>query len=73
MIAFEPLSRVHLSLLRDWLAREHVRRWWRDPDQSLGHAEDALGGLDATEYYLIVLDGRPVGLIQTYLVSDNSE
>ena len=73
MIAFEPLSRVHLSLLRDWLAREHVRRWWRDPEQSLGHAEDALGGLDATEYYLIVLDGRPVGLIQTYLVSDNSE
>lgn len=73
MIAFEPLSRVHLSLLRDWLAREHVRRWWRDPDQSLGHAEDALGGHDATEYYLIALDGRPVGLIQTYLVSDNPE
>jgi len=73
VIAFEPLSRLHLTLLRDWLAREHVSRWWRDPDESLGHAEDALAGLDATEYYLIVLDGRPVGLIQTYLVSDNSE
>ena len=73
MIAFEPLSRVHLTLLRDWLARDHVRRWWRDPDESLDHAEDALAGVDATEYYLIVLDGRPVGLIQTYLVSDNPE
>lgn len=46
MIAFEPLSRVHLTLLREWLVCEHVRRWWRDPDESLGHAEEALAGVD---------------------------
>jgi aminoglycoside 6'-N-acetyltransferase len=73
VIAFEPFRREHLSLLRDWLRRQHVRRWWRDPAESLGHAEEALAGRDATEYFLIVLDGRPVGLIQTYLVSDNPE
>ena len=73
MIAFEPFHHEHLPLLRDWLGREHVRRWWRDPDESLGHAADALAGRDATKYYLIVLDGTPVGLIQTYLVSDNPE
>jgi len=73
VIAFEPLRGEHLPLLRDWLGREHVRRWWRDPDRSLGHAEDALAGRDATKYFLIVLDGRPVGMIETYLVSDNPE
>jgi aminoglycoside 6'-N-acetyltransferase len=73
VIAFEPLGREHLALLRDWLAREHVRRWWRDADESLGHAEDALAGRDQTAYFLIVQDRRPVGLIQTYLVSDNPE
>ena len=71
MIAFEPLRREHLRLLRDWLGREHVRRWWGA--ESLGHAEDALAGRDASRYFLITFDGRPVGMIQTYLVSDYPE
>ena len=73
MIEFEPVRREHLARVREWLGREHVRRWWHDPDRSLGHVEDALSGSDATVYYLIVVDGRPVGLIQTYLVADYPE
>jgi aminoglycoside 6'-N-acetyltransferase len=73
VIAFEPLRREHLPLLRDWLAREHVRRWWRDGGESLQHAEDAVAGRDPTEYFLIVLDGRPIGMIETYLVADNPD
>ena len=73
MIAFEPLRREHLPLLRDWLGREHVRRWWRDDGESLGHAEDALSGRDPTQYFLIVLDERPIGMIETYLVADNPD
>jgi aminoglycoside 6'-N-acetyltransferase len=73
MITFEPLRPEHLPLVRDWLVREHVRRWWRDRGESLGHAEDALAGRDPTEYFLIVLDGRPVGMIETYLVADNPD
>jgi aminoglycoside 6'-N-acetyltransferase len=73
VITFEPLRPEHLPLVRDWLGREHVRRWWRDRGESLGHAEDALAGRDPTEYFLIVLDGRPVGLIETYLVADNPD
>jgi aminoglycoside 6'-N-acetyltransferase len=73
VIAFEPLRREHLPRLRDWLGREHVRRWWRDAEESFRHAEDALAGRDATEYFLIVLDDRPVGMIETYLVADNPD
>jgi Acetyltransferase (GNAT) domain len=73
VITFEPLLPEHLPLLRDWLGREHVRRWWRDPEESLGHAEDALSERDATEYFLIVPHGRPVGTIQTYLVAGHPE
>jgi aminoglycoside 6'-N-acetyltransferase len=73
VIAFEPFQREHLPLLRDWLCREHMRRWWRDPAESLGDVQDALAGRDTTAYYRILLDGRPVGLVQIYLVSDNPE
>jgi aminoglycoside 6'-N-acetyltransferase len=75
VIAFEPLRREHLSLMRDWLGREHVRRWWRDDvEESIAtYEQEIAGGGDPTENFLIVLDGRPVGFIQTYLVSDYPE
>jgi aminoglycoside 6'-N-acetyltransferase len=73
MIAFEPLRREDLPLLADWLRRPHVQAWWREPDASLAHYEDALAGRDPTDNYLILVDGRSVGMIQTYLVSDYPE
>ena len=74
MIEFEPLRHEHLPLLREWLGREHVRRWWRDPiEESLSEHAAAIDGLEHDEHYLIVVDGRPVGMIQTYLASDYPE
>jgi aminoglycoside 6'-N-acetyltransferase len=74
VIDFEPLRREHLPLLREWLGREHVRRWWRDDlDESIAEYAAAIDGRDPSEHYLIVVDGRPVGMIETYLVSDFPE
>jgi len=73
VITFDPLRADDLALLKEWLGREHVRRWWRDYGQNLGDAEDALAGRDPAQYFLIVVDGRPVGMIETYLVADNPD
>ena len=73
MIEFESLRAEHLALLREWLGREHVSRWWRTREESVTHAEEALAGLDATDYYLIVADGRAVGMIETYRVDDHPD
>jgi aminoglycoside 6'-N-acetyltransferase len=74
VIEFRSLGEEDLPLVRDWLGREHVRRWWRDSlDDSIAEYKQAIAGLDPTYHYLIVLDGRPVGMIETYLVSDHPE
>jgi aminoglycoside 6'-N-acetyltransferase len=74
VIEFEPLRHEDLPLLREWLGREHVRRWWRDPiEESLREYADAVDGREPDEHYLIVVDGRPAGMIQTYLASDYPE
>jgi aminoglycoside 6'-N-acetyltransferase len=74
VIAFEPLRKEDLPLVREWLGREHVRPWWRDDlEKSMAEYEQAIDGLDPTDHYLIVVDGRPVGMIETYLVSDHPE
>jgi aminoglycoside 6'-N-acetyltransferase len=74
VIEFQPLAKDDLTLVRTWLEREHVRRWWRDSlDDSIAEYEQAIDGRDPSDHYLIVLDGRPVGMIETYLVSDHPQ
>jgi aminoglycoside 6'-N-acetyltransferase len=59
VIAFRPFTAEDLALLRVWLEREHVRLWWREPiEHEL--AEDPAGR------FVILVDGRPVGMIQSY-------
>ena len=68
MIEFRPLTKDDLRLVRDWLGRTHVRQWWRDPvDEAIATQEER------TQQFLIVVDGAPVGMIQTYLASDYPE
>ena len=73
MIEFEPLREDDLPLVRDWLGREHVRRWWRDPIEEA--IDKRRQGIEEgrTDQYLILVDGRPAGLIQTYLVADSPD
>lgn len=59
MIEFRPLRAEDLSLLRTWLEREHVALWWREPiERELAHELEGR--------YLILVEGREAGMIQTY-------
>ena len=63
MIEFRPLAEADLPRLREWLEREHVRHWWREPiEYELAH--------DRRGRFVIFVDGRPAGMIQTYLEAD---
>jgi aminoglycoside 6'-N-acetyltransferase len=72
-ISFRALTASELPLLHEWLQREHVRRWWKDRqtyDEVVEHYLPAIEGRDPTDLYVLQVDGRSVGFIQTYLVSD---
>jgi aminoglycoside 6'-N-acetyltransferase len=75
-IRFEPLTRDDLPQLLAWLKQPHVAAWWRDL-QTLEQVEadhlPALDGQEPSYHYVIVVDERPVGMIQWYLVSDFPE
>jgi aminoglycoside 6'-N-acetyltransferase len=75
-IRFEPLTREDLPQLLAWLQRPHVAEWWRDLQTMEQLEADHLPAIEGTEPsfdYVIVVDDRPVGMIQTYLVSDFPE
>lgn len=75
-VSFRPLVRADLEQLHEWLQRPHVRRWWRDTetvDQTVAHYLPSLEGADPSEHYVIVVDRRDAGMIETYLVADYPE
>ena len=74
MIAFRPLEDADLPQVEAWLRAEHVARWWRDPlEIAVEKRRAALEGRRDVEHYVILEDGRPVGMIQTYRVGDYPE
>ena len=75
--AFTPLREGDLALARRWLLEPHVRRWWADdpdehdyPEGTLAEWREAIDGKDPTDMFLIQLDGRPIGVLQSYRVED---
>lgn len=75
-LRFAPLRADDLELLRSWLVRDHVARWWpgcQTLDEVRAEFLPAIEGRDPCEVFLIELEARPVGLIQTYLYGDYAE
>ena len=75
-ISFRPLTRDDLPLVHEWHQRPHVVRWWtarKTFEEVEEHYLPTIEGIEPTEHYLALLDGEPLGMIQTYLVSDYPE
>jgi aminoglycoside 6'-N-acetyltransferase len=73
-IGFRPLEEPDLRLMHEWLQRPHVRRWWDEHetyDDVAKHYLPSIEGRRPTDLFLILLDDRPIGFIQRYLVSDH--
>lgn len=75
-ITFRPVGRVDFPLIASWLAEPHVARWWNQEftidaiERDFGPRVD---GTEPGEDYLILVDKRPVGLIQHYQFADYPE
>jgi len=70
------VTAADLGLLRDWLARPHVRRWWHHETSAAAVERDfgpATRGEEPSEDLLVSLDGRPFGLVQRCRLIDYPE
>lgn len=76
---FAPLREEDLGLVRTWLLHPHVRSWYDDvpaesyPDTTIGEYREAIRGEDPTDLFVISLDGRPIGALQSYRIDDHPE
>lgn len=74
IVTFPPLREEDVALVARWLKEDHVSRWWRGPvEEAIEKRYAGIEGRRPTRQFLIELDGRPAGMIQTYLVRDHPE
>ena len=66
-ISFRRTVRADFPVLAGWLAEPHVARWWNHEfttdavERDFGSSAD---GTEPSEDHTVLLDGRPIGLIQ---------
>lgn len=76
-IGFRPVTLSDLPLIYRWLQRPHVKEWYGEGDrtyeETVEHYRSRICGDAPTEAYLIQLDGKPIGYIQAYMISDYPE
>lgn len=73
MITWRRVTEADFPLLRNWLARPHVARWWNHDTSAEGVARDfgpVARGEEPAEDLLVLLDGRPLGLVQRSRFAD---
>ncbi len=63
---FRPLTGDDLPLAARWLAMPHVARWWGDSGQALDQIAAHVALPDTVEPFVILMDGRPIGYMQSY-------
>ena len=74
MLSWRPLAAADLPLLARWLAQPQVARWWaHDPAAVERDFGPGVRGEEAGEDLVVLLDGRPVGLLQRARISDHAE
>ena len=65
---FRPMTAGDMPLMRDWLARLHVREWWHDGDDF----EFVSGDMDHPDMaqFIVERDARPFAYLQCYRMGD---
>jgi len=76
-LGFRRLGRSDFSDVQRWLSMPHVREWWGDHSPDAEAVEDDFGpcvdGIDPTLVFVVTLSSQSIGIVQTYLLSDNPE
>lgn len=69
-VGFRPLRIDDFPQLVAWINTPHVAEWWDSPttlDALTADYTPSVKGLDGTHPFLVLLDDRPIGFIQSYV------
>ena len=76
-ISFRSLRASDIRLMHRWLSTPHVSQWWYDEGTSYKEIEEKylprIEGREAVKPFVILHEGKPIGYIQSYRISDEDD
>jgi RimJ/RimL family protein N-acetyltransferase len=79
-ISFKPLQEKDLPLMHRWLNTQHVSEWWSldgnhhpSMEEVVSHFSPRVKGKEPVDVFIIVYDGKPIGMIQSCRLDDYPE
>jgi len=79
-ISFRLLREKDLPLMHRWLNTPHVSEWWSldgnhhtSMKEVIKHYSPRIKGEEAVDVFIIIYDGKPIGMIQTCCLDDEPE
>jgi aminoglycoside 6'-N-acetyltransferase len=75
-LSFRPLEQKDFEQFARWLAKPHVQRWWREPatvEYVSKEYGDCTRGDFKTRVFVVQDEAKPIGIIQTFRLSDYPE
>jgi len=76
VISWRPLAGADLPMLAGWLREPEVARWWNHDSSREGVERDfgpSVHGEEPGEDLVVLLDDRPIGLLQRSRIADYPE
>ncbi|MCC2679273.1 MAG: hypothetical protein K0R29_1849, partial [Pseudobdellovibrio sp.] len=55
MFEFHPFAEAHLTILKDWLKRDHIRPVWQEPEDESEFKEKFLNQLPQRSVYAFII------------------
>jgi RimJ/RimL family protein N-acetyltransferase len=62
-----------VPLLKTWLSKEHVLKWYENPDDWLAEIYGRFDMFSFIKHFIALQDGKPIGFCQYYSCSDANE
>lgn len=76
VLTWRPLAAADLEMLAGWLREPQIARWWNhdaDAEAVWSDFGASVRGEEAGEDLVVMLDGKPVGLVQRSAIGDYPE
>lgn len=73
LLKIRMLHDEDIPLLKAWLHKEHVSKWYENPDSWLAEVDGRFDTYSFINHFIALYDGNPIGFCQYYTCADANE
>ena len=73
MISLRPAAKCDLPLIRIWLNKDYIKKWYGEPDEWLAEIRNDCGEFGWLNHYIVMFADTPIGFCLYYDCSKTPE